>query len=79
MRNYKDLNDFGMIATLHTFGRPLNWNPHIHCLIPELSYNSSKNHINISNILISTVYVKHGSMKSTVCCLITLKMNLSHL
>ena len=31
-----------MIATLHTFGRPLNWNPHIHCLIPELSYNSSK-------------------------------------
>ena len=42
MRNYKDLNDFGMIATLHTFGRPLNWNPHIHCLIPELSYNSSK-------------------------------------
>jgi len=67
MRNYKDLNDFGMIATLHTFGRPLNWNPHIHCLVPELSYNSSKKSY------------KHGSMKSTVCCLITLKMNSNHL
>lgn len=25
----------GFICVLHTFGRPLEWNPHIHCLITE--------------------------------------------
>ena len=25
----------GFICVLHTFGRPLEWNPHIHCLISE--------------------------------------------
>lgn len=25
----------GFICVLHTFGRPLNWNPHIHCLVSE--------------------------------------------
>ena len=25
----------GFILTLHTFGRALNWNPHIHCLLTE--------------------------------------------
>ena len=35
-------NEFGMIATIHTFGRDLKWNPHIHCLVPELVY-SQKN------------------------------------
>lgn len=55
-RNYSDCDDFGMIATIHTFGRALNWNPHIHCLIPELSYNSSNNtyknvkHFNFTNL-----------------------------
>lgn len=24
---------------LHTFGRDLKWNPHIHCLISEGGYN----------------------------------------
>nr|WP_243143602.1 transposase [Pseudobutyrivibrio xylanivorans] len=24
-----------MICVLHTFGRSLQWNPHIHCLITE--------------------------------------------
>ena len=36
---FKDIsvrNEFSMIATIHTFGRDLKWNPHIHCLIPEL-------------------------------------------
>ena len=28
-----------MISTLHTFGRDLKWNPHIHALVPELLYN----------------------------------------
>ena len=25
----------GVVCVLHTFGRPLEWNPHIHCLITE--------------------------------------------
>lgn len=39
-RNYKYLNHFAMISALHTFGRDLKWNPHVHSLIPELIYNS---------------------------------------
>ena len=38
-RNYKGRKEFGMISTLHTFGRDLKWNPHIHALVPELLYN----------------------------------------
>ena len=34
-----------MIATIHTFGRDLKWNPHIHCLIPELIYSFKKDKI----------------------------------
>lgn len=45
-RNYKHLNHFGMISTLHTFGRDLKWNPHIHALVPELIYNSKNKSIN---------------------------------
>ena len=44
-RNYKYLNQFAMICTLHTFGRDLKWNPHIHALIPELSYDFRKSEI----------------------------------
>lgn len=29
----------GFICVLHTFGRPLEWNPHIHCLISEGGYS----------------------------------------
>lgn len=39
-RNYSNLKIFGEIATLHTFGRDLKWNPHIHALVPELIYDS---------------------------------------
>ena len=45
---FKDIpvrNEFGMIATIHTFGRDLKWNPHIHCLIPELIYSPKKDKI----------------------------------
>ena len=38
-KNYKAAKHFGMIATLHTFGRDLKWNPHIHCLVPEMIYD----------------------------------------
>lgn len=37
--NFKNAKHFGMIATLHTFGRDLKWNPHIHCLVPEMIYD----------------------------------------
>lgn len=29
----------GFICVLHTFGRPLGWNPHIHCLLSEGGYS----------------------------------------
>lgn len=40
LRMFHDLNKSknfvpGFICVLHTFGRPLEWNPHIHCLISE--------------------------------------------
>ena len=42
-RNYDNLKIFGEIATLHTFGRDLKWNPHIHALVPEMLYDSKHN------------------------------------
>ena len=41
-RNFKEANVFGMIASIHTFGRDLKWNPHIHALVPELIYDPVK-------------------------------------
>jgi hypothetical protein len=34
-----------MIACLHTFGRDLKWNPHIHALVPEMIYDPENNTI----------------------------------
>ena len=34
---------FGSVMTLHTFGRDLKWNPHIHCLVCEEAYDTKKN------------------------------------
>lgn len=31
----------GFIMVLHTFGRDLKWNPHIHCLISEGGYSNN--------------------------------------
>ena len=31
----------GFIMVLHTFGRDLKWNPHIHCLISEGGYSDN--------------------------------------
>lgn len=38
-RNFREAMVFGMIASIHTFGRDLKWNPHIHALIPEIIYD----------------------------------------
>lgn len=34
---------FGSVLTLHTFGRDLKWNPHIHCLVCEEAYDTQTN------------------------------------
>jgi len=31
--------EFGMISTLHTFGRDLKWNPHIHMMVTEKAFH----------------------------------------
>lgn len=36
-RHFRHQKEFGMIACLHTFGRDLKWNPHIHALVPEIT------------------------------------------
>lgn len=41
-RNFKCAKDFGMIASIHTFGRDLKWNPHIHALVAEMVYDPVK-------------------------------------
>ena len=33
----------GFIMVLHTFGRDLKWNPHIHCLVCEEALDTKKN------------------------------------
>jgi len=44
-KNYSHANHFGMIATLHTFGRALNWTLHIHCLVAEMVYDKDKDQL----------------------------------
>ena len=41
----------GAIITLHTFGRALNWNPHVHCLVTEggMANNNCYKHIQFIN------------------------------
>lgn len=46
----KDTFTPGIIMVLHTFGRALNWNPHIHCLITEGGMNSKHIYKNINFI-----------------------------
>ncbi|MDH6366845.1 MULTISPECIES: transposase [unclassified Breznakia] len=41
-QDHRHARHFGMIASLHTFGRDLKWNPHIHVLIPEMIYDKDK-------------------------------------
>jgi hypothetical protein len=44
-RHFRHKKEFGMIACLHTFGRDLKWNPHIHALVPEMIYDPENNTI----------------------------------
>ena len=42
-KNDRDKIIFGSVMTLHTFGRDLQWNPHIHCLVCEEAFDTKKN------------------------------------
>lgn len=46
----KDTFTPGIIMVLHTFGRALNWNPHIHCLVTEGGMNKKHIYKNINFI-----------------------------
>jgi hypothetical protein len=48
-----------MIATLHTFGRSLIWNPHIHALVPELVYDQKTKKIKEVN------YFDYANLRKT--------------
>ncbi len=52
-----------MIATLHTFGRDLKWNPHIHCLIPELIYSFKKDKIKTFQFELIRLIQEVGGLK----------------
>ena len=63
---FKDIpvrNEFGMIATIHTFGRDLKWNPHIHCLIPELIYSFKKDKIKTFQFELIRLIQEAGGLK----------------
>lgn len=54
----------GFILTLHTFGRALNWNPHIHCLLTEGGIDDQNNYKPVS-------YINYQSLrKSFMKCLL---------
>lgn len=48
-KNYRKTIHFGMISTIHTFGRDMKWHPHIHSLVAELAYDPVKNKIKTFN------------------------------
>lgn len=59
---FKDDTDtimFGAIATLHTFGRNLQWNPHIHVLVCEQGYDKK------NNSLVSFSFMSYNKLRKT--------------
>ena len=62
----------GYILTLHTFGRDLKWNPHIHCLLTEGGITNLGNFIRAPYINYSTL--RKGFMK---CVLDNMKLALA--
>ena len=51
---------FGAIASLHTFGRPLDWNPHIHVLVCEDAYDSKDDKIKNFSYMDYKNFARHG-------------------
>lgn len=57
----------GVIAVLHTYGRDLKWNPHIHCLVTEGGVSSAK-------IFKPLSYIIYESLRKTFRKLLLYKM-----
>ena len=65
---FKDIpvrNEFGMIATIHTFTRPKMESTHIHCLIPELIYSFKKDKIKTFQFELIRLIQEAGGLKKT--------------
>ncbi|MDE6952250.1 MAG: transposase [Erysipelotrichales bacterium] len=59
---YKDTKDnivFGAVASLHTFGHSLQWNPHLHVLVCEDGYDKKNNKIK------SFAYMSYKKLRQT--------------
>ena len=57
--NFDHLQEFGGIAAIHTFGRDLKWNPHIHFLVAEIIYDP------VSNTYKNFSYFNFESLRKT--------------
>lgn len=68
-KNYRHANHFGMISTIHIFGRDLKWNPHTHALVPELIFDPDKTKLRLFIILI----LKNLETHSCLSCYVLLK------
>ena len=61
-RNIKGIRIPGFIAAIHTFGRDLKWNPHIHVCLAEALWDSGKerlldfHHINFASLRKTWMY-----------------------
>lgn len=58
-KNDKNKIIFGSVLTLHTFGRNLKWNPHIHCLVCEEAYNT------VSNKMKNFSFISYEKLRKT--------------
>lgn len=78
--NYENLTP-GMIATLHTFGRDLKWNPHIHLILTEGGINDKniwkeRKYINYEGLRHSWKYfVLKFLAENTKCCELKAQIN----
>lgn len=55
----------GFICVLHTFGRDLKWNPHIHCLVTEgglATNNFGANSLISTSLFCAAPFVPHSSI-----------------
>lgn len=53
LKEYK----FGFISTLHTFGRNLKFNPHLHVLVAECIIDKQNNVLLINKIMLKNTII----------------------
>ena len=64
----------GFIMVLHTFGRDLKWNPHIHCLISESGYSNNCFWCHVKHfkmIRYGGIYARHREADKHLRCAIS--------